>query len=306
MDRPPSALLPPGAVMNENKRPFLRRLPIRCGVAFLAIFATALLAKAAMAEKFNPNEAFQISQDALGRVISNYEFRDTKGNPVRISDYRGKPLILTFVYTGCISACPTILTNLAGAVDVARDALGEDSFELVTIGFDAAADSPKRMASFARKYGIDDVRWKFLSGDLPSIVGLADEVGFAFVPQAGGFVHTSQVSIIDEQGVLVHQVYGDSFEYPYFVEPLKRLVLHTETPFASLSDIINKVKFFCTIYDPAADVYKFDYGIFIQLGTGILVIGLVGRWVIINWIRIFRSERAARRRVRKETLLPLK
>ncbi|MDH5749540.1 MAG: SCO family protein, partial [Rhodospirillales bacterium] len=83
-----------------------------------------------------------------------------------------------------------------------------------------------------------------------------------------GFDHLDQVTVIDSDGIVQTQVYGASFNTPLLVDPLKRIVFGTSTPYASLEDLIKKVRLFCTIYDPALDRYRFDYSIFIRLIVG--------------------------------------
>ena len=61
--------------------------------------------------------------------------------------------MLNLVYTSCSSVCPTIVQTLDAAVEAAQKALGEDSFAVVTIGFDTTHDTPERMRAFARAQG---------------------------------------------------------------------------------------------------------------------------------------------------------
>lgn len=217
-------------------------------------------------------EALKVSQAALGRTVGDYTFRDTKGRSVALESFRGKPLVVNFVYTSCSQSCPVIVNTLADAAEVAWDAIGDDGFNVLTIGFDAANDLPERMRLFRSKQGIRYDNWTFLSGDLPAILGLAEDLGFQFYKSPNGFDHLDQVSVIDGDGKVFRQVYGESFEPPLLVEPLKDLVFGTSTPFASLDDLVRKVRLFCTIYDPAAGRYRFDYSLFYQIFVGAVVI----------------------------------
>jgi len=99
------------------------------------------------------------------------------------------------------------------------------------------------------------------------------------------------VTVLDGKGVVYRQVYGQTFDLPLLVEPLKELVFGTPTPFASVGDLIKKVRLFCTIYDPAQDRYRFDYSIFIQLFVGTLIVGGMFIFVVREWVRIFRARR---------------
>ena len=107
----------------------------------LALTAGPAWPKAALDEA----EALRIGQAAIGRQLTDHTFVDAAQTPIRLADFRGKPLVLNFVYTSCSSVCPTIVQTLDAAVGAAQKALGEDSFAVVTIGFDTTHDTPARM-----------------------------------------------------------------------------------------------------------------------------------------------------------------
>jgi len=244
--------------------------------------------EAADTSKFTADEALAYSQAAIGRQVGEFPFTDADGTPVLLSDYLGRPVVVSFIYTSCAYSCPVITQTLSDAAAVARDALGDDSFSVLTVGFDSAADSPDRMRVFARSQGVDDTGWHFLSGDPLTILQFSETLGFIFYRSAKGFDHLSQVTVIDAGGRIYRQVYGDHFESPLLVEPLKELVFGTAAPFASIGDLIKKVRLFCTIYDPAAERYRFDYSIFIQLIVGTLIVGWMFVFVVRSWWRILR------------------
>ena len=78
------------------------------------------------------------------------------GRALSFDDLRGKPLVLSLIYTSCYQICPMTTRHLAKVVDKAREALGEDSFNVAVLGFDAYNDSPQAMLHFAQKQGIDE------------------------------------------------------------------------------------------------------------------------------------------------------
>lgn len=240
-------------------------------------------------------KALEISQAAIGREVRDYRFRDTTGKPVHISDFRGKPLVISMIYSSCADVCPVITSTIESADQIARDALGDDKYNIITIGFDVGNDNPVRMKSFAKQYGVPlGAHWKFLSSDFGSIVNLSEDLGFQYFSSAKGFDHLTQTTILDKNGVVYRQIYGEKFETPHFVEPLKNLAFGTDTPFASLGDLINKVRLFCTIYDPTADRYRFEYSIFFRLLVGgTIILGMIyvlGKW---SW-QIHRRNRRAK------------
>lgn len=228
-------------------------------------------------------ETLRQSQAAIGGSLPDVVFTDTEGRRVRLADFRGKPLLVTLLYTGCTDVCPTLIENLVPAVKVARDALGADSFAVVTVGFDIRQDSPDRLRSFARTRGANMSNWSFLAADEASLDRLARAVGFAFYSRPGGFDHMSQVSIVDADGRLYQQVYGAVFEPPLIVEPLKNLVYKRDAPLASMQGLIDRVKFFCTIYDPSSGRYYFNYSLFMSIAIGLGSFGAVLFFIVREW-----------------------
>ncbi len=217
--------------------------------------------------------ALQISQAAVGRSLGDYLLRDRTGAPLRLEDLRGRPLVLNLIYTSCYHTCPLMTRNLAAVVAGARDALGEDSFTVVSVGFDTAVDTPQRMDVFARQQGISDTRWLFVSGDEAAMSALTRDIGFTYRPSPKGFDHLAQTTVIDADGVVYRQIYGEAFQPPALVEPLKQLLWGTKAKASSIDGWLTGVRLFCTVYDPAAGRYRFDYSIFIAaiVGAGCLV-----------------------------------
>lgn len=275
------------ALPRQSVGMLLRRLGWAALLVFI-LFGSPPPASARENADFGEKEALALSQAAIGRSIGNYVLRDETNREVPLSRYRGQPLVVSFVYTSCADACPVITRTLLDAAEEARDTLGEDAFSVVTVGFDVASDTPERMRSFARQQGADLANWRFLSGDLPSVAGLADDLGFVFYRSPKGFDHLFQTTIIDGDGRVYRQVYGAGFETPLLVEPLKELVFGTTAPFSSLEDLVKKVRLFCTIYDPAADRYRFDYSIFIRLVVGGAIIVFMIGFIIRNLVRLRR------------------
>lgn len=233
---------------------------------------------------FDNEKALAYSQSAIGRVISDYRLTDQNGREVDFTSYLGKPLLVSFIYTSCYHVCPLITTNLKKTVEIAQEALGEGSFSVVSIGFDTDVDTPERMRIFANERGINDQHWDFLSGDADTIQKFSQELGFIFFPSPRGFDHLAQTTIIDAEGIVYRQIYGDKFDPRQLVEPLKELVYGTKSRLPiSLNDWINNIRLFCTVYDPTTGRYTFDYSIIMTFITGLLSLGIILYFVIHLW-----------------------
>ena len=230
-------------------------------------------------------QAVERSQAAIGRVLPGLAFTDAGNAPFRLADHKGKPLVISMVYTGCADVCPLIIDNLYKAVDVAQEALGKDAFTTLTIGFDTAHDTPERMASFARARGVALPNWHFLAADKASIEALTVATGFTFIASAGGFDHLAQVTIVDQDGAIYAQVFGGAFTPQAVVEPLKDLVFGTRRPASLLTRISERIRLFCTVYNPNTGRYYFNYSLFIGIAIGIASLGLVAVWLIREFRR---------------------
>ncbi len=233
---------------------------------------------------FVREDALAVSQAAIGRPVGDHRFQSARGATVALSDFRGKPLVISLIYTSCYHICPTTTKHLATVVKKARSALGEDSFNVLTIGFDAANDTPDAMRVFAAQQSVDVPGWEFLSGDQASIDALAADLGFLYFPTPSGFDHLIQASILDADGVVFRQVYGIRFDTPHLIEPLKVLVFGEDGSATLLDQITTRIKLFCTVYDPASDSYVFDYSIFIGLIMGLLLGGWAVYLVAREWV----------------------
>jgi len=224
---------------------------------------------AAGGQQYDPDEALRISQAAIGTAVGNHRFTDGLNRSVGLHDYAGKPLLISMIFTSCHHVCPTTTRHLDAAVDAAREALGEDSFNVLTIGFDTANDTPAAMRAFARAQGVDRTGWSFLSGSPAEVDALGKELGFIYFPSPRGFDHLNQVTILDAGGRVYSQVYGVNFELPWLVEPLKELVLNRPaSQHRFLSSFVDRVRLFCTVYNPASGRYETDNSLFIQAAIG--------------------------------------
>jgi protein SCO1/2 len=241
---------------------------------------------------YDADSAISVSQAAIGRELGDYLLYDRQGKPVNLADFRGKPLLISMIFTSCHHVCPAITRHLATAVDAAREALGDDSFQVLTIGFDTAVDSPDAMRVFARKQGIDDPHWAFLSGSAEVLEQLVNNIGFVYFPSPRGFDHINQVTVVDREGVVYRQVYGAAFDLPWLVEPLKELVYNRPQPGAPMgSGLLNRIKLFCTVYDPNTGRYKFDYSLFVGIAVGAVIVLSILAWLLLEHSRSRKSRK---------------
>jgi protein SCO1/2 len=243
-----------------------------CVVTF-AVFLMAASDVAAEGTEYDRDSALQLSQAAIGTSLGDYTFTTADGRNVSLSDYNGKPLLISMIFTSCHHICPTTTKHLKEASEAAQEALGNDSFEIVSIGFDTANDTPDAMRSFAKQQDIHASNWQFLSATPETIEKLSQDLGFQFFVSPRGYDHLIQLSMIDRSGDVYSQVYGMKFELPALVEPLKQLVFNRpESAGHPISGLMDRIRLFCTVYDPATGRYEFDNSLFFRIAVGVIFI----------------------------------
>lgn len=268
----------------------MRRWWPDCALA-LALLATGL-GSAATTSDDRSERALRTSQAAIGRIVSDWSFTDHAGRSVRAADFRGKPLVVSFVYTGCFQVCPATTQFLKGAVQSARAALGDGAFNVVSIGFNQPFDTPEALAAFARRQGVEQAGWSFVAPRAADVEAVLAEFGLTVEATAAGFDHLVQATIVDANGRIHRQVYGEAFELPMFVGPLKELLAGQASEAPSLEGLWRKVKLYCTVYDPTSGRYRANYSLFVEVFAGVTFLGALGAFALHELRR-----HGARRRV---------
>jgi len=211
--------------------------------------------------------ALHLSQSVIGRPVGDHVLLDRQARPTSLAKYRGKPLLVNFIYTACFHACPATTRNLQKAVESTVSVLGAERFNIVSIGFNQPFDSPPAMKAFATQYGIHLPNWEFLSPAAAIVGELTQNFGFSYVATAAGFDHMNQVTLIDADGRIIRQIYGVSFTAADLAEPLKAMITGAPIPpqTSTLAEIIDRVRILCSVYDPTTGKYRTNYALYFEI-----------------------------------------
>jgi protein SCO1/2 len=123
----------------------------------------------------------------------DFRLRDQDGEPVSLRDYRGRVVVLTFLYTTCRDTCPLTATQIRGALDD----LGED-VPALAVSVDPVNDTPERARQFLFKRGLAQDRMRFLLGSRAQLQPIWKSYGIR--PQGEAFDHSAYVLLIDRRG----------------------------------------------------------------------------------------------------------
>jgi protein SCO1/2 len=123
----------------------------------------------------------------------DFHLHDQDGRPVSLRQFRGRVVILTFMYTTCRDTCPLTATQIRGALDD----LGRP-VPALAVSVDPVNDTPDRAREFLFQRGLSHDRMRFLLGSRAQLAPIWKAYGIR--PQGKAFDHTAYVLLIDRHG----------------------------------------------------------------------------------------------------------
>jgi protein SCO1/2 len=153
-----------------------------------------------------------------GAPVGDATFIDQTGRARRLSDWRGKTLAVTFIYTRCPlpDFCPLMDRNFAVVQrSLAGDQPSAGRIHLVSVSFDPAYDSPDVLAAHAKKVGAQPDAWTWLTGDRDAIDTFAKQFGVSIMRDdrpPREITHNLRTIVIDRSGKVVRIYTGNDWK----------------------------------------------------------------------------------------------
>jgi len=116
-----------------------------------------------------------------GDLLPRYTLTNQDGRAFATDDFRGRVLVLNFIFTRCPlpDFCPRESMSLASAIRQLRRA-GPTNFHVVSVSFDPDHDTPKVLAAYGRRYDHNAAEWTFATGAFDNIQPLGSHFGLYF------------------------------------------------------------------------------------------------------------------------------
>lgn len=149
-----------------------------------------------------------------GTEVPDTSLIDQEGRTRRVSEFRGKTIAVTFVYTRCPlpDFCPRMDRNFKAVQDLLRsDATLASRVHLLSVSFDPDYDTPQVMAAHARRIEADPAIWSYLTGERKAVDPLAGALGVSVMREdqpMQEIVHNLRTAVIDANGRLVTVLNG--------------------------------------------------------------------------------------------------
>lgn len=162
-----------------------------------------------------------------GDAVPGTLLQDQNGQPRRLTEWRGRAVAVTFVYSRCPMPdfCPLVERQFAEVQRRVRSDTGlAESVRLIAISFDPEHDTPEVLEAHARLRGADPHIWTYLTGTPRSIEDVASRFGVSVMREDGDaatLTHNLRTAVIDAQGRVVKIYNGNEWTASKLVEDLR-------------------------------------------------------------------------------------
>ena len=166
--------------------------------------------------------------------LLDYAFTNELGQAVRLSDFRGQALVITFFFTRCPipDYCPRLSKNFEEASEKLSALPGSPTnWHFLSVTFDPEFDTPPVLKAYGERYQYDPRHWNFVTGPKEKISELASGSDVKFEQASGSINHNFRTLIIDAAGH-VQMVFptGGNLSDAIVAEVLKAAVVPNPQP----------------------------------------------------------------------------
>jgi protein SCO1/2 len=141
------------------------------------------------------------------------------GKKVRLKDFKGKVLLVSFIFTTCNGSCPATTHRMEKVQSAlkAKGLLKKGRAQFVSITLDPARDTPAVLKRYMQLYDADAATWTFLTGPKKKVARTIKAWGMWVRPAANGQLdHPSRIFLVDPRG-RIREIYNLAFMKPAWV-----------------------------------------------------------------------------------------
>lgn len=152
-----------------------------------------------------------------GDLVPDAAFVDQDGARRTLSDWRGRTVAVTFVYTRCPipNFCPLMDRHFAAAQKaIAADPALAGQVHLLSVSFDPTFDTPAVLRAHAGRTGADERHWTYLTGEAAAIDRFGAGFGVTIMREAetaDEIMHNLRTAVIDPEGRLSAVLNGNEW-----------------------------------------------------------------------------------------------
>jgi len=166
-----------------------------------------------------------------GDQIPDFPFVNQDGKRITFDQYRGRNVVLTFIYTRCPlpDYCPLITEDFSQIETALKsDPAIYPKTKLLSISVDPEYDSPRVLREYAASHGADLTHWDFVSGARDDIKKTATYFGMQYWREGDQVIHSLRTALVSADGRLVKLYRGNEWKPDEIVNDLRNLATQDE------------------------------------------------------------------------------
>ncbi len=155
---------------------------------------------------------------------------DQAGAKRHLSDFAGKPVIVSMIFTHCQYACPRLVADMQ-KVEAGLAPADRDRVHFLLVSMDDVRDTPQQLAAFAADKGLSTPRWTLLHGGAGDVQLFNAVLGGRYKrTPSGDFAHSNLVVVLNRDGQIVHRQEGLGVAPDESLAVLTGLLAEPESP----------------------------------------------------------------------------
>jgi protein SCO1/2 len=165
-----------------------------------------------------------------GDEVPNFSLRNQDDREIRVHQYRGKALLLTFIYTRCpVPDYCTLMSNNFAQIerDLGQDAELYAKTHLLSVSIDPEYDTAKVLRSYGsahtgRYENETFAHWEFAAGTKEQVKEIAGFFGLTYFPDKDQIIHGLRTVIVSPEGKVAKIYIGNEWKPEEVVDALRK------------------------------------------------------------------------------------
>ena len=179
----------------------------------------------------NPSAMPGVTMAKEGDEVPNFTLRNQDNREIRIQNYRGRTLLLTFIYTRCpVPDYCTLMSNNFAQIDraLSQDAGLYAKSHLLSISIDPSYDTPQVLRSYGaahteRYQNETFAHWEFAGGTTEQVKKIAEYFGLTYYPEKDQIIHALRTVIINPDGKVAKIYNGNDWKVEEIVAEIRKI-----------------------------------------------------------------------------------
>jgi protein SCO1/2 len=178
----------------------------------------------------NPSAMPGVPVAKEGDEVPNFTLRNQDNREIHIQKYRGRTLLLTFIYTRCpVPDYCTLMSNNFAQIDraLSQDAALYEKTHLLSISIDPSYDTPQVLRSYGaahteRYQNETFAHWEFAGGTPEQVKKIAEYFGLTYIPEKDQIIHGLRTVIVKPDGKVAKIYTGNDWKPEEVLEAMKK------------------------------------------------------------------------------------